>query len=1027
MTIRIPDGNAFRIRLTARNLITGEYTEAADLSNIDNLVINYVRRGIRFPHAYTIDEEGRATVADAGTLDCGFYGIELTGYYGGEKFRFYGKDLFEITTDTTDVIDPSNLIDIEITVKLNASGVSKDYVDHAVNGMEASMETMQADLRDEIAEAGKVDDVKVNGVSVVSGKKAIITVPTKVSDLTNDSGYQNEQQVQQKVDAAKITSADISVDGGTGTPSGSAGVSGNQLVIALHNIKGEKGDPGESIVGPQGPQGATSVYDQTTQDFLTTLETTTGQSQTTTMTQKAITDAIDSAKDTMGEMVEFEQWTELPQNDFVNGDVIAKSSSTSTQYCWFVKVNTGDKVTITATNASSAGFRVAFTDVVPAVGVTVIGKTDIGGTSVNATIVSPINGYMVLNHGSNVFADRVVKILRKGNYTGLEGKAPLKTLMDVVDMAGYNLVNVESTQVHGYSINKNGRLVTKASSSYRTWEFPVQEEKLYHIHGRVVGKGDYVGYAFYDSQFVTLAHGEIPNGELRSFDTVIISPKGAAYLRISGNTTDNGMLAELVSTRGNKTIYPKMTRDFINLNGGIGHGTATEIDVRCIVSTARYVKVKGNITMTTENDRYVRLAKYSSNYQLLGSVSEFDVEGGVETVLDVGNAAYIKIMLCNESGAQTPIPMEQISLQGDFGDDWDVFNVRSTDDGYQRIAVAVDVTDPNSCDQETDDVQDSGTTERDYGVIVLPERYNNVGEPTRLIIYCHGAAVNYGWSNTRFNTQDLEPQYWLAEGYAVMDVEGNPYDNSNEHFFIPQAMECYVAAYKWAIDHYNLRRDGVLVGGRSMGGGMALNLLRNECPIPVIAACPNVPCSTPTFYWNYMDNVRRAFCAEHYGLTNQPDSWTSASPMPSDEWECLKDNFDKIAKYSPLWALITDLPSKDILMSDEMNINKTSNYNEDEDGLYSTLHAKVKAPVKIFGVKDDTTCRYRRTSVLIYNVLLNGGNIVELRLFEEGDHHADTQNSNMRTTVTTRFGEELTDIPVVYVEMLRFWRRFEQE
>lgn len=293
MTIRIPDGNAFRIRLTARNLISGEYTEAADLSNIDNLVINYVRRGIRFPHAYTIDEEGRATVADAGTLDCGFYGIELTGYYGGEKFRFYGKDLFEITTDTTDVIDPSNLIDIEITVKLNASGVSKDYVDHAVNGMEASMETMQADLRDEIAEAGKVDDVKVNGVSVVSGKKANITVPTKVSDLDNDSEYQNEQQVQQKVDAAKITSADISVDGGTGTPSGSAGVSGNQLVIALHNIKGEKGDPGESIVGPQGPQGDSAVYDPSSPDapdFV--MANTTGQSTTKAMTQKAVTEAI---------------------------------------------------------------------------------------------------------------------------------------------------------------------------------------------------------------------------------------------------------------------------------------------------------------------------------------------------------------------------------------------------------------------------------------------------------------------------------------------------------------------------------------------------------------------------------------------------------------------------------------------------------------------------------------------------------------------------------------------------------------
>ena len=36
---------------------------------------------------------------------------------------------------------------------------------------------------------GKVDDVKVNGTSVVTNKIANVTVPTKTSDLTNDSGY----------------------------------------------------------------------------------------------------------------------------------------------------------------------------------------------------------------------------------------------------------------------------------------------------------------------------------------------------------------------------------------------------------------------------------------------------------------------------------------------------------------------------------------------------------------------------------------------------------------------------------------------------------------------------------------------------------------------------------------------------------------------------------------------------------------------------------------------------------------------
>lgn len=348
MTIRIPDGNAFRIRLTARNLITGEYTEAADLSNIDNLVINYVRRGIRFPHAYTIDEEGRATVADAGTLDCGFYGIELTGYYGGEKFRFYGKDLFEITTDTTDVIDPSNLIDIEITVKLNASGVSKDYVDHAVNGMEASMETMQADLRDEIAEAGKVDDVKVNGVSVVSGKKANITVPTKVSDLNNDSGYQTAEQVEQAVNGLKINSVGVSVDNNTGVPSGSGTITGNRLEIELHNIKGAPftyddytPEQLEELRGPQGPQGDSVLVGQGDLP----LANTTGYANDKAISQKAVTEELDKFTK-----------EDVPAPTWYNGTVTSQGYGTSSTERYLAELifanNIGKVVFTTQSNES---------------------------------------------------------------------------------------------------------------------------------------------------------------------------------------------------------------------------------------------------------------------------------------------------------------------------------------------------------------------------------------------------------------------------------------------------------------------------------------------------------------------------------------------------------------------------------------------------------------------------------------------------------------------------------------------------
>lgn len=45
------------------------------------------------------------------------------------------------------------------------------------------------------AQVNTVSDVTVNGVSVVTSKKAAITTPTKTSDLTNDSGYQTASQV----------------------------------------------------------------------------------------------------------------------------------------------------------------------------------------------------------------------------------------------------------------------------------------------------------------------------------------------------------------------------------------------------------------------------------------------------------------------------------------------------------------------------------------------------------------------------------------------------------------------------------------------------------------------------------------------------------------------------------------------------------------------------------------------------------------------------------------------------------------
>lgn len=61
---------------------------------------------------------------------------------------------------------------------------------------------------------GKIDTIKVNGTTqTITNKTVDITVPTKTSDLTNDSDFQDETEVQALIDAAlaDITGIDFQV------------------------------------------------------------------------------------------------------------------------------------------------------------------------------------------------------------------------------------------------------------------------------------------------------------------------------------------------------------------------------------------------------------------------------------------------------------------------------------------------------------------------------------------------------------------------------------------------------------------------------------------------------------------------------------------------------------------------------------------------------------------------------------------------------------------------------------------------
>ena len=154
----------------------------------------------------------------------------------------------------------------------------------------------------------------------------------------------------------------------------------------------------------------------------------------------------------------------------------------------------------------------------------------------------------------------------------------------------------------------------------------------------------------------------------------------------------------------------------------------------------------------------------------------------------------------------------------------------------------------------------------DYGYIQLPTNYDPYGEPTRLIIVCHGAGASLStyqsdeWKNTNYS-------FWTNLGYAVMDMYACPpeltRDNSSLHYGNPIVLDCYNAGYDYVMETFNLKQDGIYVIGSSMGGLSSFQIVQSG-QFPVLAQVAYCP---------VIDLFKQAYC----------NPWTTASYQ---RWMC---------------------------------------------------------------------------------------------------------------------------------------------
>lgn len=518
-----------------------------------------------------------------------------------------------------------------------------------------------------------------------------------------------------------------------------------------------------------------------------------------------------------------------------------------------------------------------------------------------------------------------------------------------------------------------------------------------------------------------------------------------------------------------KTINVLLERGVISSSTGQNSNSGI-VPYESYVRSALPIKCEGPMTLGFSIDGDIKIYKYEDNLTTF-TVTEWTPVVANEAFSFDSDGKYIRFSFRKSSELEPIITIPKVVLQGGvvktaylpipttgvtqyynqsggvvcgtafgFAVPVSVPNVNSEEEPYGLID-GIGVANPG--EQDTGavvpnpiDTTNITTIVYDSCILALPKNYSPDGDPVRLIVFCHGAGVAYELGDNSFNSNDIKPSYWLSEGYAIMDMDGRTYaDDSSTtvpHMCMDEAMQCYIAGYQFVTSHFNVKKDGVFLAGRSMGGEMCFKVI-NSGKIPIIAACPHVPLGN-LFLTIGSNNAatRRQFYAEYLGFTGTAPTWTSGT-ITEDEWNYYKDNFEKAVRLWPFVCMVNNsLMDGTVFMNNSFRTTSSSAPQAEVD-LYKSLAIKTQVPIRISCGSTDPTCPPGRNARYLYWMLRNGGSYVEYhnynssRMTGTGTAHRFEIDPAFCATVTNSSGLTVYNVPTLYVEMLRFWRKWEQK
>ena len=361
-----------------------------------------------------------------------------------------------------------------------------------------------------------------------------------------------------------------------------------------------------------------------------------------------------------------------------------------------------------------------------------------------------------------------------------------------------------------------------------------------------------------------------------------------------------------------------------------------------------------------------------------------------------------------------------------------VYNDHKSNRNNDNISFTYEVNSHEGRDiLELDSDKKQYTTDKYFntGVLKLPPNYDPYGKPVKLIIFNHGSG---GFPEIRWGSFGLSYEqyfkYLTDEGYAMLDVYSwtSKYNvTSGESSGAPTTISALVSGYKWAIQNYNISQTGVFVSGKSSGGFAGVSLSYNR-GIPVIATGLLAPVISPIRepFGAYYD-TRLAYATDfgfegdHAVLAEQEGS--PAVERTHELFDYIRTNAHKLVGYNPYWSGLIGEDLTDLI---ESAINGT----EQDYELNKGKQRFCSVPTKIWAAEDDIVNLYNQVRIYIKSIQNAQGN-AEIRTMPNGTGGHNSVDSSPDAikvqSITTRLGITHTNVPLAYVELVQFFRRFE--